>query len=278
MRNRITPIIAAAILVTGLQAQDTATLETQKDRVSYALGYSLGSNLKREGIDLDPQVFARAIEDLLNDRPTAMTEEEARTTWQQYQQELFQKKEQERAAKAAENKSAGAAWLATNKEKEGVVQLESGLQYKVIKEGTGESPTANDTVQVHYRGTLIDGTEFDSSISRGQPATFNPTRVIKGWTEALQLMKEGSKWELYIPSDLAYGDAGQGAQILPGSTLIFEVELLKVNKPQPITSDIIKVPSREEMERGAQIETIKADELKRIEEEARKAQEASGAK
>jgi FKBP-type peptidyl-prolyl cis-trans isomerase len=192
---------------------------------------------------------------------------------QQYQQKLFKKKQEEMAALAAKNKEEGAAWLAENAKKEGVVTLDSGLQYKVLTAGSGTSPTPGDTVSVNYRGTLIDGTEFDSSYSRGQPAQFKVSGVIPGWTEALQKMKTGDKWELYVPADLAYGDRQQGDKIKPGSTLIFQVEVLEVIQPQPITSDIIKVPSAEEMKKGAKIETIKASDLQRIEAETRKAKE-----
>ena len=158
-----------------------------------------------------------------------------------------------------------------------MVTLPSGLQYKVIAEGAGDSPAAHDQVTVNYRGKLIDGTEFDSSYKRGEPATFGVSGVIKGWTEALQLMKPGAKWELYIPSALAYMERGSGAQIGPNSTLIFDVELVSVKKqeppptPEPVTSDIIKVPSKEEMEKGAKIEVIKKEDLDKLMKEQQKA-------
>jgi FKBP-type peptidyl-prolyl cis-trans isomerase FklB len=272
MRYQIALVLSLILPTACLQAQDgTPPLNSQKDKVSYAIGFNIGMNLKSQGYDVDPAIIARGIQDLLAGTEPAMTEADARQALQEYQQALFQKRQAEQAAVAAKNKEEGQAWLAENAAKEGVVTLESGLQYKVLTAGNGETAGPNDTVTVNYRGTLIDGTVFDSSYDRGQPAQFRVTGVIKGWTEALQQMKTGDKWQLFVPADLAYGDRPQGDKIKPGSTLIFEVELLEVTKPQPITSDIIKVPSAEEMKKGAKIETIKADDLKRIEEEARKA-------
>jgi len=276
MRTPIVLLLSLIVSTNCLQAQDEGSaLTTQKDKVSYAIGYNIGMNLKNQGFDVSPDLIAQGIQDILAGNDTAMTEGEARQALQEYQQEMMQKRQEEQAAAAAKNKEEGAAWLAENASKEGVVTLENGLQYKVLTEGDGESAGPGDTVKVNYRGTLIDGTVFDSSYDRGQPAQFKVTGVIKGWTEALQMMQVGDKWQLFIPSDLAYGDRPQGDKIKPGSTLIFEVELLEVNKPQPITSDIIKVPSAEEMKKGAKIETIKADDLKRIEEEARKSKQAN---
>ena len=274
MRHYTAFILTLTLTATSLLAQDgSASLESQKDKVSYAIGYNIGMNLKNQGYDVDPAIIGNAIGDVLSGKEPAMSETDARQALQQYQQEMFQKREQERAALAEANREAGTAWLAENAKKDGVVTLESGLQYKVLTQGSGaDSPAPQDTVKVNYRGTLIDGTEFDSSYERGQPAQFKVSGVIPGWTEALQKMKVGDKWQLFIPSQLAYGDRQQGATIKPGSTLIFETELLEIIKPQPITSDIIKVPSAEEMKKGAKIETIKAADLKRLEEEARKAQ------
>lgn len=270
----ISLLSVSAFATMGFAQDSENSLTTQKDQVSYAIGYNLGTALKRQSFDVDPAIIARAIGDILNGNEPAMSQTDARQALQDYQQQMQQKQEQERLKVAAKNKEAAAAWLAENAQKDGVITLASGLQYKVLEQGDGESPTKNDRVKVHYRGTLLDGTEFDSSYSRGQPAEFRVTGVIPGWTEAIQLMKAGDKWELFIPSDLAYGDRGQGDNIKPGSTLRFEVELLEVIKPEPITSDIIKVPSAEEMARGAKIETIKADDLKRIEAEAKEAQQS----
>jgi FKBP-type peptidyl-prolyl cis-trans isomerase FklB len=274
MQNLILLPLLLIALSLPVRAQDTNSVyTTERDQVSYAIGYNVGMNLQRQQYEVNPDIIAQGIRDVLEDSEKAMTETTAREVLQAYQQKLFKKRQEEQAAEAAENKKAGTAWLEENAKKEGVVATESGLQYKVLTQGDGDSPASGDTVKVNYRGTLIDGTEFDSSYSRGQPAQFRVTGVIRGWTEALQLMKTGGKWQLFIPADLAYGDRPQGAKIKPGSTLIFEIELLEVIKPQPVTSDIIKVPSAEEMKKGAKIETIKASDLKRIEEEARQAKE-----
>ena len=215
-----------------------APLTTRKDKFSYALGMNygngLGSNLKKESVEVDPALAAQGFKDGLSGAKTRMTEDEAKAVLKEVGEEV-QKAQQARAAKAGEtNKSEGDAFLAANKGKEGVVTLPSGLQYKILKEGAGPKPTANDTVVCNYKGTLINGTEFDSSYKRGQPATFPVSGVIKGWTEALQLMPVGSKWQLFIPASLAYGERGAGADIGPGATLIFEVELLSIQaKEQP---------------------------------------------
>jgi FKBP-type peptidyl-prolyl cis-trans isomerase FklB len=208
------------------------TLTSQKDKVSYALGMniasSLGANLKRQNVDINTDVLLQALRDGLSGGKTLMTEEEAQSTLRQFMSELQAKQQEKMKQEADNNKKEGDTFLAANKAKPGVVTLPDGLQYKIVKEGTGPKPTATDTVTVNYRGTLINGTEFDSSYKRGQPATFPVGGVIKGWTEALQLMPVGSKWELYIPSDLAYGARGAGNDIGPNATLIFEVELLSI--------------------------------------------------
>jgi FKBP-type peptidyl-prolyl cis-trans isomerase FklB len=200
------------------------------DRLSYAIGLNFGKQFKSQNIDINPAMLYEALKTVYGGTPAAMTDEEVMNTLQSFEKEM-QEKMQGDAKKAAEgNKEKGRAWLAENKKKAGVVELTSGLQYEVIKEGTGESPKATSTVTTHYTGTLIDGTVFDSSVERGQPAQFPVNGVIKGWTEALQLMKPGSKYKLYIPSDLAYGDGGSPPKIGPGETLIFEVELISVDK------------------------------------------------
>ena len=207
------------------------TLKTQKDKTSYAMGMSMGTGLRKQAIDIDPAIVARGLRDSFTNGKTLLSEEEERTLLTQLQNEV-RKKQQELAQVAGEaNKKQGVAFLEANKAKEGVVTLPSGLQYKVLQVGTGPKPAATDTVVCNYRGTLLDNTEFDSSYKRGQPATFPVSGVIKGWTEALQLMPVGSKWQLFIPADLAYGDRGAGGQIGPGSTLIFEVELLSIQTP-----------------------------------------------
>ncbi len=210
-------------------AGNTIELKSQKDKNSYAIGSDMGNSLKKNEIDADPQVLSQGIKDAMSGGKQLMSEQEVRETLTGLQKDL-QAKQQERIKVAAEkNKKEGEAFLAENKKKDGVVTLASGLQYKILKPGTGKSPKATDTVTVNYRGTLLDGTEFDSSYKRGQPATFPVKGVIAGWTEALQLMKEGATWQLFIPSNLAYGERGAGGVIGPNATLIFEVELLSVN-------------------------------------------------
>ncbi len=207
---------------------DTIELKSQKDKNSYAIGSDMGSSLKKNDIDVDARVLSQGLTDALSGSKPLMSEQEIRETLMNLQKDL-QAKQQERMKAAAEkNKKEGEEFLAENKKKDGVVTLASGLQYKILKPGTGKSPKATDTVTVNYRGTLIDGTEFDSSYKRGQPATFPVKGVIAGWTEALQLMKEGAKWQLFIPSNLAYGERGAGGVIGPNATLIFEVELLSI--------------------------------------------------
>lgn len=192
------------------------------EKVSYALGISLGNNLKNSGIDsLDYAKLAKGIEDVLEQKAPDMSVQDAQALLSNFFQAL-----QEKAAEATIN--AGKSFLSENAKRPEVVTLASGLQYEVIKAGTGETPIASDKVKVHYHGTLIDGTVFDSSVSRGEPATFGVTQVISGWVEALQLMPVGSKWKLFIPSNLAYGAQGAGEQIGPHTTLVFEVELLEI--------------------------------------------------
>jgi len=204
-------------------------LTTQKQKVSYAIGMGLGKNLKRDSVDIDPAVLLRGLKDALADAKPLLTDDEAKAAITQLQAEVRAKEEEKTKVAALENKMKGDAFLAANKTKEGVVTTPSGLQYKIIKEGTGPKPTAEDIISCNYRGTLVDGTEFDSSYKRGQPLKIPVGQVIKGWTEAMQLMPVGSKWELYIPSSLAYGERGApGSPIGPNSTLIFEVELLSI--------------------------------------------------
>jgi FKBP-type peptidyl-prolyl cis-trans isomerase FklB len=203
-------------------------LKTDKEKQSYAMGMNLGMGLHRQGMTLDPALVARGMKDAIAGGKTAMTEEEARAAIQQFQSEVRQKMQATAQEKGETNRKAGQEFLEANKGKPGVVTLPDGLQYKILKEGDGPKPTASDTVTCNYRGTLTDGKEFDSSYKRGQPASFPVSGVIKGWTEALQLMPVGSKWELYIPADLAYGDRGAGPDIGPGETLVFEIDLLGI--------------------------------------------------
>ena len=206
-------------------------MKTPKDKNSYAMGMNIGTGLRKQSIDIDPAILARGLKDSFTNGKTLLTEEEERAVLTQLQSEV-RKKQQELAQVAGEaNKKQGVAFLEANKTKEGVVTLPSGLQYKVLQEGTGPKPAATDMVVCNYRGTLVDNTEFDSSYKRGQPATFPVTGVIKGWTEALQLMPVGSKWQLVVPPELGYGERGApGGQIGPNATLIFEVELLSIQE------------------------------------------------
>jgi len=220
---------------TAAKTATPLTLKTQKEKVSYALGMSIGLNVKRQSVDIDPSLVARGLKDTLSGTKTLLTEEEAHTAIAQQQAELSKRRQEQMQQAGEENRKEGAAFLAENKGKEGVITLPSGLQYKVLKEGTGPKPASTDTVVCNYRGTLINGTEFDSSYKRGEPTSFPVNQVIKGWTEALQLMPVGSKWQLFIPSDLAYADRGMG-DIGPNATLIFEVELLSI-KDRSTTGD-----------------------------------------
>ncbi len=203
-------------------------LVTKKDKLSYAIGMNFGKGLKQQPLDVDPNIVVRGLRDALAGGNLAMTDDELRTVLTELQGELRAKQEAMMQQVGGVNKKEGDAFLAANKAKEGVVALPSGLQYKIMKQGSGPKPAASDTVVCNYRGTLINGKEFDSSYKRGQPASFPVSGVIKGWTEALQLMPVGSKWELYVPAEMAYGDRGAGPDIGPGATLIFEVELLSI--------------------------------------------------
>jgi FKBP-type peptidyl-prolyl cis-trans isomerase FklB len=203
-------------------------LTTQKDKFSYALGMNLGTTLHKQSVPVDPNILARGLKDALAGGKTALTEDQARATLMEVQTEMRKKQEEQMQIAGAASKKEGEAFLAANKSKDGVVTLPSGLQYKILTQGTGPKPTPSDSVVCNYRGTLINGTEFDSSYKRGEPATFPVTGVIKGWTEALQLMPVGSKWQLFVPSDMAYGERSPAPQIGPNSTLIFEVELLSI--------------------------------------------------
>jgi len=211
-----------------LSAQKATTLKTQKDTVSYSIGVDIGKKMKSQSLDVNADLVGKGIRDALSGSVLVLTDKQMHDALMSFQQEMMAKQAENMKKVGEKNKKEGEAFLAENKKKPGVVTLPSGLQYKVIKEGTGKMPTAKDTVTTHYRGTLINGKVFDSSYDRGEPATFPVGGVIKGWTEALQLMKVGSKWQLFIPSELAYGERGTGQDIGPNATLIFDVELLDV--------------------------------------------------
>jgi FKBP-type peptidyl-prolyl cis-trans isomerase FklB len=221
-------------LTLGLGATVAAAetkLNSEQDKVSYMIGHQIGSNFKRDGLEVDINMLTTGMKEALAGTKSPLSPEESQKLMQDLQKKLQAKAEEKQKVEGEKNLKAGKDFLDANKKKDGVKVLPSGLQYKVIAEGKGDSPKATDMVKTNYKGTLIDGTEFDSSYKRGQPATFPVNGVIKGWTEALQLMKPGSKWALYVPPELAYGERGAGELIGPNSTLVFEVELLGVEKP-----------------------------------------------
>jgi FKBP-type peptidyl-prolyl cis-trans isomerase FklB len=210
-------------------AGDAPKITSEKDKINYSIGYQIGGDFKRQEIDLDPDLIMKGIKDALAGIKPLMTQQEMRNTLVDLKKKVVADQQKQQEEKAKKNLAEGGAFLAGNGKKKGVVTLPSGLQYKVLAKGKGKSPVATDKVTVHYKGTLIDGTEFDSSVKRGKPATFRAGRVIAGWKEALLLMKEGAKWQLFIPAKLGYGERGAGSKIPPNATLIFEVELISVN-------------------------------------------------
>ncbi|HXP11173.1 MAG TPA: FKBP-type peptidyl-prolyl cis-trans isomerase [Acidobacteriaceae bacterium] len=207
-------------------------LATEKDKQSYAIGLNVGQSLHRDGIVVDPRILVRGLQDAMAGGKVLLTDDQIKTVMTDLKNQVRQEQEAKRLAAAETNKKNGAAFLAANATKPGVVTLPDGLQYKILTAGTGPKPSADDKVVCNYRGMLLDNTEFDSSYKRGQPTTFPVTGVIKGWTEALQQMPVGSKWQLYIPADLAYGDRGQGP-IEPNAVLIFDIELLSIVPKTP---------------------------------------------
>lgn len=227
--------LGLVFLAAHASAQGPSVLKTEDGRIGYAVGVDLAKNLKRQGIEVDTDALLQGMRDVLKGAKLLMTEEDLRANLNTFQVEVKQSRARTRPIVAADNKRIGEAFLAENKAKEGVVTLPSGLQYKVLKEGNGNKPKKADTVEVNYRGTLIDGAEFNNSYATGKPATLKVAGVIPGMTEALQLMPVGSKWQLFIPSELAYGEQGggrerlsSGRQIGPNATLIFDVELLAI--------------------------------------------------
>ncbi len=219
-------VFGSLFLASQPGAQEAPTLKTQKEKLSYIVGMDMGKNLKNQSVDIDPNILAKGIKDGLSGSKSLLTDQEIRETMAAFQKEMVAKQK----VLGEKNKKEGEAFLAENKKKKGITTLPSGLQYKVVKAGAGKKPKPTDTVTVHYQGTLIDGTEFDSSYRRGQPVTFAVHGVIPGWTEALGLMQEGAKWQLFIPSNLAYGERGTGSQIGPNATLIFELELISIQE------------------------------------------------
>jgi FKBP-type peptidyl-prolyl cis-trans isomerase FklB len=220
---RFTVFIFLYPIITNVYA---VKIETDQEKLSYSMGIFFGQTVIRQEMEIDIPAFMQAVEDVLNKTEKKLSDDEMQKIINTYQK----KEQDERAAKSDNNKVDGKKFLTENKSKEGVIELPSGLQYKIIKDGEGEKPVANSRVVVHYRGTLIDGTEFDSSYARGEPIELGLNQVIKGWQEALQLMSVGSKWQIVIPSELAYGKRGAGSVIGPNSTLIFDIELINIKQ------------------------------------------------
>jgi len=224
-------VIILLVVLLGCQqngGRQAIELNTDMEKVSYSIGVNIGQSFAQQKLELIPEIVARGLEDGMKDGELLLAKEEMEATLKKFSEEKMAQQSSDMAAAGKDNVKEGEEFLAANKGKEGVITTVSGLQYKVITEGTGRTPKPNDTVETHYRGTLIDGTEFDSSYKRGQTATFPVNGVIKGWTEALLLMKEGAKWQLFIPPELAYGERGAGGDIGPNATLIFDIELIAV--------------------------------------------------
>jgi FKBP-type peptidyl-prolyl cis-trans isomerase FklB len=227
MKYLLITLFSIVYLFSVCLAEERLELKDQKDKESYGLGYQSGQTLKFQGVDINPDVYISGIKDALRGTQPQMSQEEIRATIKELQKRVMALQQKELREKAAMNLAEGKTFLEENKKREGIKTLPSGLQYKVLTDGSGKTPQKTDDVTVHYRGTLIDGTEFDSSRKREEPATFQVDSVIPGWTEALQLMKEGSKWQLFVPPELGYGERGMG-RIPPNSALIFDIELLSI--------------------------------------------------
>jgi FKBP-type peptidyl-prolyl cis-trans isomerase FklB len=228
MKSFFIVLLGLCLLVPQVLAAENGTLKSQKEKISYTLGTDVAKSLKQLGVEVDTDIFIKGVKDTLTGAKPLLTEEEMRTVMTTFKQEMTAKQAEKMKALGEKNKKEGEAFLAENKKKPGVKTTASGLQYKVIKEGTGKTPKKTDKVNCNYQGTLIDGTEFDSSYKRGQPATFPVDGVIPGWTEALQMMKVGSKWQLFVPAKLGYGERTAGPLIGPNAVLIFTVELLSI--------------------------------------------------
>lgn len=267
MKTAALIVISCLSAVAPLLADDTNVLADEKSKASYAIGMMLGHNWQQQGIDVDPDLVLRGLKDEQSGGATLLTPQEAQGVLREFQKNITANREKMQAQLAVKNKAVGDAFLEQNKNLPGVVVLPDGLQYKIIRAGTGATPGPDDIVTVNYRGKFIDGAEFDSSAKAGHPAQFPVGRVIHGWTEALLQMKIGSKWQLFIPPDLAYGEQGRPG-IPPNSTLIFDVELLSIqaaspppapaaSASQPMTSDIIAV-------QGTNVQVIKQEDLQKL--------------
>lgn len=274
MKTTAIVILLGLIATTAVRAEDAKAFKDEKEKISYAIGFDTGSRMRQQDIQVDYDMFLSGLKDAAASTPR-LTDQQLRETFDKLRQDIRARHEEKQRQATEKNRKEGEEFLSANKSKPGVITLTNGLQYVVLAEGSGPSPKAEDTVTVNYRGTLVDGTEFDRSATN-QPATFAANGVIRGWTEALTRMKAGAKWKLFIPSDLAYGLMGRPPKIGPNATLIFEVELVSFkspapaaapSSPAPLTSDIIKVPSLEEMKKGAKIETIKAEDVERLQKE-----------
>jgi FKBP-type peptidyl-prolyl cis-trans isomerase FklB len=230
MRLQLIAVLGILVLAFQVSAEENLVLKSQKDKVSYIIGTEIGKNFRKQSVDIDPDILTRGIKDAISGKQPLLTEQEVQETMAAFQKEMMAKQEELAKKLGEKNKKEGETFLAENRKKEGIKTLPSGLQYKVVKAGTGKKPKLTDTVTAHYRGTLIDGTEFDSSYRRGKPASFPVSGVIPGWTEALQLMEEGTKWQLFIPPHLAYGEQGKGGVVEPNATLIFEIEVISIQE------------------------------------------------
>ena len=281
MKNSILLALVIGGLATPLFADTTNVLTDERSKVSYAIGLRIGAGWKQNGIDGDFNLVLRGLQDAQTGTPGLLTPQEVNQILSEYQKKMMAKQQVQRSEEAVKNKSEGEAFLAANKSKPGVVTLPDGLQYKILTPGNGPIPNAASIVDVNYRGTFINGMEFDSSARVGHPLKITVAGgVIPGWTEVLQLMPVGSKWQVYIPANLAYGEKGY-QRILPNTALIFDIELLSIENPKPapvapvtpaptapLTSDIIKVPSVDEMNKGAKIEVIKSSDVQKAQQQS----------
>jgi len=281
MNFRSKTIVFSVIAATAFQfvarAQSNLSLTNQQQKLSYAIGMNLGGSLKQNDVKVDSEILRKGFEDALTGRPTVLTPQEMTDAIMEYRKEAVARANEARAKLAEKNRKAGDEFLAANRQKPGIkthtVNLPNGgtaeLQYRVITPGTGAVPNASDIVTFNSKLSTLDGKEVDNTAKRGQPAKFRPNQApAQGLREVLTMMPVGAKWEVFLPSTLAFMDAGNGPSIEPGAAVIYEIEVVSAEQPQPLTSDIIKVPSAEELKNGAQIEVIKAEDLKKMQTNA----------